>query len=321
MNRCLLIFLLLCHYTVTHAQQYQYVPMPLDNGQWRYRFTTETGYMSYPVINVTISDYLLYGNGQDTIINGKTYKKILERSHMQSGHKPFNFPLQHVVADNPEYTRLCVREDNKRVYFYTDYHDTLLYNFEAAVGDTIPRHYMHLSDVDKYKVYKIDTINIGGTLRKRFRASELYYNYDTLTIIEGIGREDGGLMMPSRMGNVGYYTHYPMFCCFTAPGITYPDTSSSCYLVWPYGTPTSVDDAIDKKVTNVYPNPFAEAIHIDAATAGTAILYNSAGIQTGRLLLKEGKNTINASAMSSGVYMLVLKDKAGQITDTRKLVK
>ncbi len=321
MNRCLLIFLLLCHYIVMQAQQYQYVPMPLGDGQWRYRFTTETGYMSYPVINVTVSDYVLYGNGQDTIINGKTYKKILERRHMESGHKPFNFPLQHVVADNPEYIRLCVREDNKRVYFYTDYHDTLLYNFEAVVGDTIPRHYIHLTDVDKYKVYEVDTVNIGGILRKRFRASELYYNADTMTVIEGIGREDGGLMMPSRRGNIGYYTHYPMFCCFTAPGITYPDTSSSCYLVWPYGTPTSVNDAIDKEATRIYPNPFTEAIHIDGIAEGMAVLYNSAGIKVSGQVLREGKNTISTPAMGSGMYMLVLKDKTGQITGTRKLVK
>jgi len=323
MKHYLLAFILLCHSIVATAQQYQYVPMPLGDGQWRYRFTTETGKNNPPAVDVTIDDYMLIGSGMDTIIGGKTYKKIHYRGHHETGKKPFNFPLQHVVADNPEYTQLCLREDNKRVYWHTDYHDTMLFNFEAGIGDTIPYHYMHLSNVDKYKVYHIDTIKVDNKPRKRFWASELYYNTDTVAVIEGIGFQSGGLMMPSRNGNVGYYLHIPSFYCFTAPGSgMFPDTGTGCYYVWPYGTPTAVSSIkTSESSIKAYPNPFAGEITIQGSIHGNAAIYNSAGIKVYTAEVSGAGHKIPTTSFSTGMYMLVVTDKNGNVVHKEKMVK
>jgi uncharacterized protein YjdB len=54
----------------------------------------------------------------------------------------------------------------------------------------------------------------------------------------------------------------------------------------------------------VYPNPFADYIIIDATENGTATIYDLSGKVLLNTTLKAGKNTVNTSSLTKGIYVL-----------------
>ena len=80
--------------------------------------------------------------------------------------------------------------------------------------------------------------------------------------------------------------------------------------VWPYAitpvsTPTGVSiEAADITVTAVYPNPTADRVNIDAASAADAALYDLTGRQVAAFRLAKGRNSVDLGQLPAGVYML-----------------
>jgi hypothetical protein len=287
MRNLLTIFILLFS---CNAFAQQYVPFPTNDGAtWRYYAVRELD------INHDFQQEEQYMTDGDTIINGLTYKKVMLRRHIYDTlgfYDTITTPRSttHLVANVSDIYYGAYREDNKKIYcIIPSYLNTELLRYDF---DTLS------------KTSFIDSVLVGSSYRKRYDSN----------IIEGIGWLQS-FMFFTNMGEEPL-----VFLCFSNNGDSYMK-DSICTYIFPYGTPTSIDNTIDKQVSHVYPNPFAEAIHIDAITAGTALLYNSAGIKVSEGPLREGKNTIATSALSSGIYMMIVKDKTGQITATRKLVK
>ena len=80
------------------------------------------------------------------------------------------------------------------------------------------------------------------------------------------------------------------------------------------GDPTSLDNT-DARVCRIYPNPTAEQLHIDAATAQTARIYDMSGQLLISSAINDGQATLDVSQLAPGNYLLVLG------TDIMKVIK
>jgi len=155
------------------------------------------------------SQYYLSG---DTILNGKIYKKVIEKS-------PNNL-------EQPTYYIGAIREEAGKVFKqYTDYEtmvvgEFLLYDFNVKVGDTIHSTSPSGALSRKPVVIKIDTIELlTGEKRKRF-----YFNAAS-EWIEGIG-SIYGFFTPAQELAIGY--SIPYLVCYKQDGIEYYKNSNLC---------------------------------------------------------------------------------------------
>lgn len=95
-----------------------------------------------------------------------------------------------------------IREENQRVYFLPkdSSQEVVLYDFTLQVGDSV-RILDPSSSFPQAWLTAIDTVSVLGTLRRRFTFSltktpqPIPFSV-TATIIEGIGRADGDLLLP-----------------------------------------------------------------------------------------------------------------------------
>lgn len=160
------------------------------------------------------------------------------------------------------------------------------------------------------EVTAIDTILFNGSYRKRFLVTQYYWHSWNDTIIEGMGSFRNGLFYngdPS--GSCG------MDCFSVNDTVLYTSPAGACSYIFPYGTPTSVATAPNEN-NAVYPNPFNDFITVEEK--GTVQLYNSIGV---KVLEADTGNPINTSALASGMYFMVLKDKNAQIIQQQKVIK
>ncbi|WP_306639701.1 hypothetical protein [Sanyastnella coralliicola] len=79
-----------------------------------------------------------------------------------------------------------MREENKRIYVIISFfNESLSYDFNLSVGDTVPNPALGPSNEDARIIDAIDEIEINGTIRQQFHLSGGAY------IIEGIGASTG----------------------------------------------------------------------------------------------------------------------------------
>ena len=186
MKKLLLISITMLALTVSYGQTSVYHSFPNSDAIWN---VTYGGYQA------ECSKYS-YTLTSDTIVNSVTYKKIYKQKS--------NYP-------NDPWTSGCdwccpsllsvyyvgaLREDNiaHKVYFLPESYntDTLLYDFNLAVGDPIPLSWNNWCSY--MQVGSIDSVLIGTNYRKRWNMVDP--NIDCLTaysssMIEGIGNTFG----------------------------------------------------------------------------------------------------------------------------------
>ncbi|MCD6063360.1 MAG: Secretion system C-terminal sorting domain [Flavipsychrobacter sp.] len=284
------------------AQQYQYVPTTAYPAMWQViSVYTEDDSAKFSR-KCTQVNWQFTMHGADTLVNGKYYKMITSREYSDYYFTLLNqeCPLPDVkpkVANHPESVYTFIREDNKALY---DWHLGYPYfDFNAGIGTNSPNSgYMQ-------NVAAIDTIAMGGVLRRRFITQ-----YDT--IIEGIGTLRGGLA-PIALGK-------SRLTCFESNGqIIYQDPYTPCGALFPKGTPTDVADASAVPEAIIYPNPFTDNIRINHAPDGAiAGIYNSIGQLVTR---QSASNMIETTSLPSGMYFIILKSADGNTIYTQKLLK
>lgn len=186
MNKILFtIFVILFPYAGI-AQDYKYISFPKTDATWSEHYIfDEDDYLENP----SMESYELFTiNGEDTVINNYTYKKI----YMHFGEKFDKNQASYIGS---------IREDNeKKIWFkgdkiihrskpYTIDKEILLYDFSAKVGDVIKVGTIEEEEDKPVVVEKIDTIKIGNSLRKKFTlkaSNSLKFEW-----IEGIGSLNG----------------------------------------------------------------------------------------------------------------------------------
>lgn len=292
-------------YTVLPAAAQVYQPFPTNDAHWRTRNNE----------NDTCFDNVYYVNGTDTIIKGLKYTKVFARTAATPFGGPPNFAIPAIknnVAIRPDVYVYGIREDNKKIYTIRkkDTTEYLYFDFSRTIGDTVA--------TDDFSMYKwvitgIDSIKIGTPYHKRFRITSVnsgvtYNNY----VIEGIGYD---MHSPFDILNG---QNYARLHCFTNSQGTYTLDTFKCSYIFPYGTPTGINNTKAEKESNIYPNPFSNQLTIDADAVSVRLTD-----AMGKLVIQQNGNdkTINTANLPAGLYILTLHDDSGNVTERRKLIK
>lgn len=173
MRKITLFAFLLCSVGPLLSAEYTYVPLVREGAEWGY---------SMQLFGQSYYRNLIQG---DTIVRGESYKKF--------------YTFEHCEATEDE-NLAFVRESDKQVYitfnqslmpveslYSSEY---LIYDFGARVGETVTHFdWMTQTQVNS-TISKIDTIEVGNTLRQRF------WTGDAVLWIEGLGVEEGDWLRP-----------------------------------------------------------------------------------------------------------------------------
>ncbi|MCX6278049.1 MAG: T9SS type A sorting domain-containing protein [Bacteroidetes bacterium] len=264
-----------------------YHPFPDSNAVW----LQSSWYIDGGACLIS-DDHNLFISG-DTVIGSHTYHKLYKNGYKSSFCTP-PFPPYYYFG---EYWG-AFRQDiiNKKIYLFKYGQDTLAYNFNLNVGDTLPT-----SVINGFNfVDSIDSVLVGNHYNKRFWLSNGWYN-NYAAIIEGIGSTYGAfaqLVVPFESGS-------NLWCVkMNNQTVWNYDTTNSCTLI------TKIDDIEEPTRTSVYPNPFSTSTIIKInknLKEATLQVYNSLGQEIKRIQHIFGQEVkLERDNLAIGVYLLRL---------------
>jgi hypothetical protein len=287
------------------AQTNVYHPFPDSSALWN-----ETSWWaSTPVGNNPQIEFF----GGDTIISNIHYKKIMASGYeYASGNQTCcNYVNRYLGA---------LRQDtaHKKVYFCnaSTTKDTLLYNFNLHVGDTLKLTYInHIANTNY--VSSIDSILIGTTYRKQYNINGLSVSSISssfVSLIEGIGSTLGllePLVAPFESGSA--------LNCFSQNHVTlYPAGTDSC------SSTVSIKEIKNNSsiILTIYPNPAQNNFTIKTNTNEKQNLQvfdvNDKLVLTQTI---NGTTNIDASTLAQGVYNVSLTSNEGVVNKRLVVVK
>jgi hypothetical protein len=282
---------------------------------------------------------------EDTILNGRPYKKVLA----QTSNEPFTFDVNFA-----EY-KSALREDNGVVSvvekgFISEH---ILYNFNKQVGDTI-RFYRPIGDftqgvLPNYvvgKIYKTDIVLINGTLRKRWFIHDPYM-VDQLPPqalggldsqadiwIEGIGSKTGLFSRMPAWGVIGPQP-YLLACVDSLGSIIYNNNigfnaslDDPCFILPTQGSGGgggagggndslilfTQNSAIEYIPITVFPNPAFNCLMLNPVNDHNAVIrvYDLTGKEYQTLSQTIVNNTLSLDiqSLNPGRYVLYVESKA-----------
>lgn len=315
MKKYLLILFLSIVSLSGFAQFNLYHPFPDSNAWWSDThggaYLCPPNYTTYSPVAVT-ETYNLRG---DTIINKLKYS-ILSEVFRDYCNGPTGELTYYATVG-------YIREDTlKHVYirgFNGIKNDSLLYDFNLKLGDTLPPLFITASDMEPYVVSSIDSLLVGTLYRKQFiikykAISGGNYLYDSIT--EGIGSWHGLLgeinCCPDANppGQLNCFKHnndsiIGKNCEFLYVGVNDLQTKQIQFTLFPNPTGTNV--------TLSYQLPLNES-------KGILRLYNTMGqlIKTSNISSGNGTIEEDISALPTGVYYYTLSLE-GVVMATNKL--
>lgn len=299
MKKTLLSSLLFIHFLSVYSQAFIYHPMPENNAMWR------VDHNSTPCGSPYVKESFQYTMGADTIVGVYSYKKIYASGMFLCG-SPAYFSNNYIGG---------LRNDsiNKKVYFlFPGYADTLLYDFNLIVGDTmftLGGSLTYTPTSYSYVITSIDSVLVGSNYHKRFNSLQSF----PFSIIEGVGG-NCGLIEPL----MSYIDDVFFLQCFTHDSDIYPSSASTCPLVTNTVGIEKLNHGINKIV--ITPNPFHNEgileLHDKADEINAVDIFNSYG-----KIIKEARNLsndkyiINATGLTPGLYIIcVFTKNAKQLT-------
>jgi hypothetical protein len=306
MKKLTLSFCLLLVTASDFAQTNVYYHFPDSNAVWR-----EFSYNYIPFSsNESCSNYQNVIDG-DTMAGSFIYHKIRHSgNYFASGY--CNAPPWYYTPSYQNYYLGAYREDttNRKVFFLPpgSISDTLLYNFNLSVGDTLPVTYTNDFFVSNI-VTSIDSILIGSKYHKRFGISGYGFDgFDTnyVYLIEGIGSTYGLL---GRLQAPAEVPGGSILECFMQNGITlFPDTNTLCQLV-----SLNVNELKNPIRLIVFPNPFSTTTTLQTninLKSATLSIYNALGQEIKTINNISGKEiTLQRDNLPEGIYFIRLTEE------------
>ncbi|TAH42516.1 MAG: T9SS type A sorting domain-containing protein [Bacteroidetes bacterium] len=269
------------------SQSNVYHPFPDSNAVWNEQYD----YYDFYPSPICIDNYSIAITG-DTMINGIFYHKLVT-PFVQHQYIPPHFIGPQISTGY----KGAIREDTiARKVFFVAPHDSLeslLYNFNLNVGDTIlARTFCAVT------VSSIDSILIGSDYRKRWVSYGSIHG--SVEFIEGIGSSIG--LLGSWVCEGDGYSEY--LNCFQQNGVTlWPSSSTGdCNLI------TTIDELLSPKVLyKMSPNPFgAYSKIVTYAEFDQLEIFNSIGIRV-RTEKPEGNEImVERGALPVGIYFFIL---------------
>ncbi|MBN4051302.1 T9SS type A sorting domain-containing protein [bacterium AH-315-M05] len=319
--RLFLVATIHCLLTTENAISQTYVPFPDSNAVWIIGWCgVGSMCVGEPMLCYPSSEYQ-YTLGADTIIGVYSYKKLYKSGNNIS----YTFdPSTNCYTSSSSYFygyAGSIRQDipNKKVYFVppSNSTDTLLYDFDLNVGDTLTTGYLYNNN--QYVTAIDSTLDQCGIYRKTF-----YINDSGAPYTEGIGSL-WGLLEPTEICVCDYSWG---MSCFSYANDTCVD-SSSCQLI------INTIQEVKKVVASikVYPNPSSgnftillpedfnelnQSIEISIFDNFGKVVKEINNIPSGF-----GKHTveIDISSLPSGLYLCRLKSGNGHAVAKFSVIK
>ncbi|MDF2437525.1 MAG: hypothetical protein K0Q95_1901 [Bacteroidota bacterium] len=297
----ILLFIMLLNMSV-FAQTNSYHEFPDSQAVWNVSYQ-EWGMGSCGEYSYTI--------GEDTLINGLVYSKVIQTGHdfsmtFVNDWSP-HWECDHsIMYSNYSDYRAGIREDlaQKKVFIVDKYEsqESLLYDFTLEAGDTI-KGYLSYGPMT---VGLVDSVMINTTYRKRWHINAAIPN--AYEIIEGIGSSRG---MLNAYNDFEYYSNLD---CFSENGSSlYPSNTGSCGLL------TSIDQITSpSEIFQVFPNPSSGIFKIKAELNASIKVCNILGEEILNVKLISDPALIDLSGYPDGVYFITLQNKTSA---TQKIIK
>ena len=272
-----------------------------------------------PVWKITLTDGQMnpcikyetynYWTSGDTIIGSYTYKKVYAKgqayyqwmSPTPPGPGQCTDPPYSYMNGNPVF---FLRSSGKKIYAKMSGGDTLLYDFNLNVGDTLPKTYNNSQN--NIIVTAKDSIFTANGYMKRFTLNS---NTPSQYLVEGIGHS-GGLVEPLWLS---VSQSWNLDCYSLNANAYFPVTGPSCML------PLGISELKETTYPEVYPNPVTGVAYVNVNAGTEAGIYNVMGEKLQDLKLVKGKNEIGMSNLPSGIYFLKADTSSGRFR--QKIVK
>lgn len=290
------------------AQTNVYHPFPEDSAVWTTDLLSQ-GCLGYCYSKV----YTMKG---DTVMNSISYNKIYVRDVKFFYNGPPPFPAGYTSL-SAEVFWAGLRQDSlaKKVYIIRSgwSSDTLLYDFNLSIGDTIPQTALINGMYAQWQtVIAIDSVLINGKYHKRYKFNNIYD--ETSMLIEGVG-STGQLDIIYNFFEGG-----PITVCFTGNIIGSPAYPGECAVdAFVLSSHLNKQDKMDMLVN---PNPTSGKFQITGLSS-----WNSTIIITdlvGNVVSDYGSNSdqqidIDISQQPKGVYFVKAVDEKGSFA-VRKII-
>jgi hypothetical protein len=291
-----LIISLICIFPTTgHTQSNYLANQPL----W-----TVSSSCAAPFPCVENKFYNYYLNG-DSIVGSFTYKKLFIRGI--GGFQWFDNPpippncIGSYSFNDTTTAIALIREDAKKMFINVGGVDTLLYDFDLNVGDTLPITYNNFAS-DIY-VFAIDSFLVDTNYRKRFT---LLGNTSSYFLLEGIGHDKGLLETLSLAFDCGYNLQ-----CFGLGDTSYyPSLSTTCDIF------VGLQEVgKDKHLPSSYPNPCINLSRVQLydlpSSPCTIRVVNSLGQQIELLKNIQDQHSLDVTTYLSGTYFIEIQSEKG----------
>ncbi len=275
------------------AQEYEYVPFPTHNAEWSNLDIDKGLPWDYQKINS-----IYHISNTDTLIWGMTNFKLYQLTDT------VNFDSVFIGY---------IAEKDKRIY----YNGYLLYDFNINVGDTIEVDYP--VDIELI-VSQIDTIELGGKLRKQFcfTWSDIYF--EGMRWVEGFGSTNG-LLWP---GTYPVENHYKLLCYKENDKLVYyNDLLGTCYPDYPTTMDVIQDEPISRFL-RLEPNPANNSINIttNKTLNGTLEIFTLEGKKMKSENVVIEKNIqITVNDLFSGVYIITFRANNQEVYYNKLLIQ
>lgn len=277
------------------TQSYEYIPIVKEGLQiW----TTDQKYGQY---NEQYRYERLALTEEDTIIDGKSYKKLYSFTERE--------------FDIETATFVCgIRENENKQVFVASYHNQqefLLYDFSLTEGDSILAESNGEYDL-YFNVTDVDTIDYNGVERRKITLQ--FYNYAWVTWIEGIGNIEGLLMdwrsytmAMDPMPNVRLRCYeYNEECLYS--DFSFDESIYDCYTLLYAG----LEENETQNNILLYPNPAKERLYINTSIPIKQMtICNLLGQEIQKYNNLETTSSINISGLNEGVYFVKLSTEKG----------
>ena len=258
---------------------------------------------------VISDDHNLFISG-DSVIGSHTYHKLY-RNGYRSGFCPPPATTSPPYYYFGEYWG-AFRQDipDKKVYLFEYGQDTLAYDFNLNVGDTLPG-----SSINGFNfVTSIDSLLVGNHYNKRFWLSN-GWNNNYAALIEGLGSTFGAfgqLVVPCESGS-------NLWCVkMNDQTVWNYDTASSCTLI------NRIDDPEIPIRSIICPNPFSISATIKinrSLKEATLHIYNSLGQEIKRIQHLSGREVeLERDNLVVGVYLLKLTEGFRIIMENKVII-
>lgn len=280
MKKFILLFCLYAFTNVSNAQSY--TSFPENVALWDiYDRPTEPDIRQKRLLRYTMKG--------DTLINGKSYNKIYCSTLV------YTFPPEKLTVTNLGYC-FGIRQDiaTKRVYRTYDVNnstiDTLLYDFDLKIGDTVTRTFITRPSNPDQVVISIDSVTFYGKKYKRFH---LKGTMPDAALIEGIGSVNG--LIEYNEGSFESAYLLDNFC---------NSDHSDCSV--PLALNVAEINNADKALS-IYPNPFSDELYLNFKTdepKRKGILIDLLGKEIRTFDCSNKQSTMKRGELKDGAYFL-----------------